>query len=447
MARRESLVLLALLAACNPAGGGGTSGGSTSDSTGASSSTGEPQEPYVPIEGNAFPWAIESTDELCRDGKDNDSNGFTDCGDFACSRNPSVSVCRDEAEYESSADLCANGREDDGDGLVDCDDPDCFKNPFHDVCDKPRSETRCADGGDGDGDGFVGCEDLDCAIDVAACPPAAGSLRVLFDQTLDETAGLGPNSDWLVDSWGRVPTPSNPNRSDDWHGGLSGFGFGLYRAGHRVENLVPWDGRISFNDASNPQDLSLYDVLVLFEPSRQFRAEEKTAIVRYVLAGGGLLAVGNHDSADRDSNGWSAIEAYNDMFSFNSVMADPFGFTFDEVDLEIETPLSGIVDASHPVLKGPGGVVTKIGFYVGSTARLTGSNQGAVGLVIYNQATQLVVGAAKAGKGRVVFTTDSAIGNDGSDSHGNQNSGHDAWNDPAEDNRQLFLNAIAWLGG
>lgn len=445
MTRREPLLLLALLAACAPAGGSDASD-SASDS-GGSSSSGEPPEPYTPVVGNAFPWALESTDALCRDGKDNDSNGFTDCADFACSRNPSVRVCGATAVYESSPDLCANGSEDDGDGRVDCDDPDCVKNPFHDVCDKPRSESRCGDGVDGDGDGFIGCEDLDCAVDVAACPPAAGSLRVLFDQTLDETAGGGPNSDWIVDSWGRLPAPSNPMRSDDWAGGLSGFGFALYREGHRVENLVPWDGRISFGDPENPQDLGLYDVLVLFEPSRQLRAEEKTAIIRFVLAGGGLLAVANHNSADRDSNGWSAVEAFNDMFSFNSVMPDPFGFRFDTIDLEVEKPLSGVVDPAHPVIKGPGGVVGKIGFFVGTTARLTGTNPKAVGLVTFDQPEQLVVGAVEAGKGRVVFMTDSAIGNDGSDSHGNQNGGHDAWNDTTEDNRQLFVNAVTWLGG
>jgi hypothetical protein len=443
--RREPLLLLALLAACNPAGAGDSDG--ASGSAGDSSSSGEPPEPYVPVVGNAFPWAVESTDALCRDGKDNDSNGFTDCADFACSRNPSVSVCGPEAVYEASADLCANGREDDGDGLIDCADPDCFKNPFHDVCDKPRSETRCADGVDGDGDGKIGCEDLDCAVDVVACPPAAGSLRVLFDQTLDETAGAGPNSDWVVDPWGRLPAPSNPMRSDDWAGSLSGFGFALYRAGHRIENLMPWDGRLSFNDPGNPQDLGLYDVLVLIEPSRQLRAEEKTAIIRFVLAGGGLLAVANHRSADRDSNGWSAVEAFNDMFDFNAVTKDPFGFAFDLVDLEVETPLSGVVDPDHPVIKGPAGVVATIGFFIGSTARLTGTDPKTLGLVTFDQPAQLVVGAAEAGKGRVVFMTDSAIANDGTDSHGNQNGGHDAWNDTTQDNRVLFVNAVTWLGG
>jgi hypothetical protein len=35
----------------------------------------------------------EDTDDLCSDGIDNDCNGYTDCIDWHCSRNPSVTVC------------------------------------------------------------------------------------------------------------------------------------------------------------------------------------------------------------------------------------------------------------------------------------------------------------------------------------------------------------------
>lgn len=457
---RRPLWLSALLFACAPSAGDSTSdesssgGAATGDGTSAEptgepstdATTGEPVfPPYVPVEGNAFPWAGESVDAVCDDGVDNDNNKYTDCADFSCSRNPSVSVCGADSVYESTAELCSNGKDDDKDWLRDCEDPDCFKNPFHDVCDKPRVDEDCV--GDGDGDGLVGCEDPDCQADVAACPPKSGSLRVLFDQTLDETAGNGPNSDWVVDPWGRFPQPSAPKRADEWSGALSGFGYGLYKDGHRVENLVAWDGRLSFGDASNPQDLKLYDVLVLVEPSRRMLSAERAAIIEFVLAGGGLLAVANHTSADRDGNGWSAPEVFNDMFDINTVKQDPFGFRFDEVDEELETTINNVLDASHPVLSGPDGEVAKIGFFVGCTAHLTGSNAKAKGLMSLSDPSKLVVGAVEAGAGRVVFVTDSAIAGDGTDSHGNTLSDHDAWNDPAQDNRELFLNAVAWLGG
>lgn len=444
---RAVLGSLVVVLACNPPSGeSATDGeGESGGSEGTTAVTDGGGEAWVPVDGNAFPWAGESTDELCADGSDNDDNGYADCEDFSCSRNPSVFACGADSVYESTPDLCQNGQDDDGDQRVDCEDPDCFKNPFHAVCDKPRVDDDCV--ADGDGDGLVGCDDADCRVDVAACPPAAGSLRVLFDQTNDETAGLGPNSDWVVDAWGRLPAPSNPAQADDWAGALSGFGFDLYAAGHRIESLVAWDGRISFMDAGNPQDLARYDVLVLVEPSRRMRPEEKAAIVQFVLAGGGLLAVANHRSADRDGNGWSAPEVFNDMFDDNPVMADPFGFRFEEVDEELETATDNVLDAAHPVVSGPAGEVAEIGFYTGCTATLTGSNPQAVGLVALAQAAKLVVGAAEAGAGRVVFVTDSAIAGDGTDSHGNRLTDHDAWNDAGLDNRALFLNAITWLGG
>lgn len=39
------------------------------------------------------PGDTEDTDETCADGLDNDDDGFTDCEDFSCSKNASVTVC------------------------------------------------------------------------------------------------------------------------------------------------------------------------------------------------------------------------------------------------------------------------------------------------------------------------------------------------------------------
>ena len=49
------------------------------------------------------------------------------------------------------------------------------------------------------------------------------------------------------------------------------------KPGRGSENKVPIVAAVSLNDAGNPQDLGLYDVLVLFEPSRQLRAEVEFA--------------------------------------------------------------------------------------------------------------------------------------------------------------------------
>lgn len=55
------------------------------------------------------------------------------------------------------------------------------------------------------------------------------------------------------------------------------------------------------------------DVVVIFEPSRGLSPNEQDALVNYMLAGGGLLAVANHVGADRDGNGFSAPEVWNDL--------------------------------------------------------------------------------------------------------------------------------------
>ncbi len=407
-----------------------------------------PEPPFVPLTDNPFPWSGESTAALCGDRRDNDANGFTDCADFSCARNVAVFVCGAQAVYENSPAACANGVDDDGDRLVDCADPDCFKNPFHDTCAKPRQERGCAYGVDTDGDGHVGCADIDCVYTTADCP-VGGRKRVLFDQTLDETAAGGANSDWVVDAWGRFPAPSNPRGPSEWAGALSSFAYDLYATGdYLIESLPSWNGRLSYRDQSNPQDLSLYDVLVVCEPSRRLSAADKSAIIRFVQAGGGLLAVANHDGADRDANGYSAPRAFNDLFDDNPLAADPFGFRFDAIDVEIGTPLTRIPNPTHPVIGGPFGTVSRIGLYQGCTAHLT-TGSGGTGLIQLDNASDersaLVAGAVEVGPGRVVFVTDSALAGDGSDSHGTLQPNHDSWHDPALHHRALFLNAVAWL--
>ncbi len=72
----------------------------------------------------------ENTPARCRDGIDNDSNGFVDCADYSCAQSTDLAV--QQACNESAGDaaaLCADGRDNDGDGFTDCDDWDCAYNP------------------------------------------------------------------------------------------------------------------------------------------------------------------------------------------------------------------------------------------------------------------------------------------------------------------------------
>jgi len=418
------------------------------DTTDADTTDADTTEVWQPPAETPFPWAGEATPATCSDGVDNDHNGYPDCQDFGCARNPAIFSCPQEARSEYSPDACQDGKDNDQDALVDCADPDCFKNPFHQICDKPQQEQDCTGTVDTDADGFAGCADLDCLIVEDTCDKS-GLVRVLFDQTADETSALGPNSDWVVDSWGRVPQPSNPTGPNQWSGALSSFGYDLYASGDfLVESAISWGPSLTYGDASNPQDLSNYAVLVLFEPSRQLSAAEKEAIIRFVQGGGGLLAVANHLGADRDGNGFASPQVFNDLFDDNPVGADPFGLRFDEVDLDVTTLLTRLAKAEHAVLAGPFGTVGRIGFYQGCSAHFTGID--GVGLILFDDSpderSKLAVGAIELGAGRVVFVTDSAIGGDGTDSHGTVNTAHDSWDNTAQDNRALFLNAVTWLG-
>ena len=68
----------------------------------------------------------------CKDGLDNDNDGYVDCRDFGCSKNPAVTFCG----AEDTDARCSDGIDNDGDGYFDCDDFSCSKNPNVTVCPK-----------------------------------------------------------------------------------------------------------------------------------------------------------------------------------------------------------------------------------------------------------------------------------------------------------------------
>jgi hypothetical protein len=71
--------------------------------------------------------AVEGSEELCRDGRDSDVDGATDCDDPDCD-----GFCPEETRTE-----CDDGRDNDGDGVADADDPRCWPHT-------PPVTQRCA---------------------------------------------------------------------------------------------------------------------------------------------------------------------------------------------------------------------------------------------------------------------------------------------------------------
>lgn len=123
--------------------------------------------------------------EDCKDGKDNDCDGWTDGADpdcqgtcdglprGACNDNPACEwtggkngSCTDICEQTASSEvgLCGDFSDNDCDGLADCADPDCDADP---ACACIPTQEICDDGTDNDCDGLTDCADDNCAEDPA----------------------------------------------------------------------------------------------------------------------------------------------------------------------------------------------------------------------------------------------------------------------------------------
>ncbi len=64
--------------------------------------------------------------EFCRDGIDNDCDGFADCDDRQdCGK---IRKCRKKFRREGKGRTCSDGLDNDRGGLNDCEDPGCFEN-------------------------------------------------------------------------------------------------------------------------------------------------------------------------------------------------------------------------------------------------------------------------------------------------------------------------------
>jgi hypothetical protein len=294
--------------------------------------------------------------------------------------------------------------------------------------------------------------------------------KILFDATKAESAA---NADWVIDAdaynvgYGtgvptvggsgteanaqRIPTPAqsgitNSTSESYWSGGLSAWAIECVKSGKIVESL-PVGGKITFGDATNPQDLSKYQMYVVCEPNILFSASEKTAILSFVQAGGGLFMIGDHDMSDRNFDGFDSPMIWNDLMSNNSVKTNPFGFVFNSDDLS-QTSSNVAVLPSNPILNGAFGKVIKIKTSGGNSLTInTLQNANVTGLVFKTGATNnssVLVASSTFGLGRVVVLCDSSLPDDGT---GDQNDVlYDGWITDANGNhRTLILNATEWL--
>ena len=296
-------------------------------------------------------------------------------------------------------------------------------------------------------------------------------LKVLFDATKAETAG---NADWVIDadqfnlqyysdgtvSAGaggeanaqRFPTPSQQKVTETtkesfWTGALSSWGIDLVKKGFEVETL-PFNGKITYGDNNNPQDLSHYAVFVVDEPNIRFTDAEKTAILQFVYHGGGLFMISDHDRSDRNGDGIDSPSIWNDLMQNNSLQTDPFGISFDRLKFDDQsTNVRNLPDS--PILNGPMGKVTELQFFAGTSMTLHPEDNPRVEGLIYRSGSSfgnrnVLFATATFGKGKVVALGDSSPADDGTgDPHDRL---YDGWIKDANGNHErLIMNATLWL--
>ncbi|WP_052432670.1 putative Ig domain-containing protein [Streptacidiphilus carbonis] len=272
---------------------------------------------------------------------------------------------------------------------------------------------------------------------------AATTHRVLFDDAHAETAG---NADWIIST--SIPDPlaqnANPTKESDWTGALSAWGVALQKTGDY--SLKTSTSALTYGTGS-ALDLTNFDTVVIDEPNTLFTTAEKTALMNFVKAGGGLFLVSDHTGSDRNNDGYDSPAIINDLMTNNSVdSSDPFGFSVDLLNITKDTP-KAITDASNPILHGAFGTVTGSNIYNGTTFTLKPSDNSSVKGLLYRTGYSGNTGAffvtSTFGSGRVAVIGDSSPFDDGTGQPGNTL--EDGWDDPTGTNAPLALNATAWL--
>lgn len=295
--------------------------------------------------------------------------------------------------------------------------------------------------------------------------------KILFDATKAEMAG---NGDWVIDADShnlkansngtvttggsdsnpqRIPTPAQSgvtvNTAETyWTGALSAWAIDLVKRGYIVETL-PYNGKITYGDSSNAQDLSNYKVYIIDEPNLKFTTAEANALVNFVNNGGGLFMISDHDISDRNGDGWDSPGVWNDILSNNTVQPNPFGITFDLQNIsQTSTNIANL--PTDPILHGPAGTPTQIQFSNGTTMTLNKvANPSVKGLMFKTGSSasgtnNVLFATATYGLGKVCALGDSSVPDDGtgdpSDTLYNGYTG-----DANGNHKPLLLNATIWL--
>ncbi len=301
---------------------------------------------------------------------------------------------------------------------------------------------------------------------------ASAQVKVLFDNTKAETAG---SADWVIDAdshnlgFGsgpavlnggtesnaqRIPSPSQSaitttTAETYWTGGLSNWGVDCAKRGYIVETL-PYNGKITYGDTTNPQDLSNYNAYIVCEPNILFTDAEKTAVLKFVASGGGLFMISDHTQSDRNNDNHDSPEIWDDLLQNNSTgNSNPFGIIFDLQNYSgTFSNLAAALPVTDTLLHGPMGNVTKVMWSNGTTITINPTANAAAKAVIYRSGTSgntnIAVACSRYGAGKIVAIGDSSPCDDGTGDPNDQlYNGYTG--DVSTNHQNLIMNATIWL--
>ncbi len=297
--------------------------------------------------------------------------------------------------------------------------------------------------------------------------------KILFDAS---KAQMTSNADWVIDADvfnlglgnggimqagqsneanpQRYPTPAQSGITSTtletyWDGAISAWGVDLVKLGYQVETL-PYNKTITYGNTSNVQDLSNYKVFISDEPNIKFSAAEKTALLQFVKHGGGLFMIADHDSSDRNFDGWDSPHIWNSLMDTNTVQARAFGITFDYQDFN-QTSSNVASLPNDSCLHNPAiGNATKIKISGGTTITVNHANNiSAKGLIFKTGAnttgtTQILLASARFGTGKVAALSDSSPPDDGTGDP-NDNLFFSYTGEASGNHRIFLLNTTIWL--
>ena len=310
----------------------------------------------------------------------------------------------------------------------------------------------------------------------------SSQTKVLFDATKHEMAG---NADWVIDAdaWNnnmpaypctgstnesnpqRYPTPDQSGITQAtpetyWTGGISAWAVDIVKTwGWTVESLPP-GASITYGDGGNAQDLSNYDVFIICEPQNQFTTAEKNAIIAFVQNGGGLFMVADHETSDRDCDGWDSPWVYNDLTGATSASSTGlFGIWFRVDGLEVKgedwfddgTDNNVNTDTSDPIIFGPAGSGTGgLGLFGSTSMDINPADNPTVAAHVWRTGQahnnlRVTFATASYGLGRVAAIGDSSPADDDTGDSGD--SLYPGWDKASGgvNNREIHLNATYWL--